>query len=75
MPCMYCIVVLFLFFLMHPTSIPALLLLPQAVLTDPARLKTFVEHYPDVIRKIVATQPALGAMLQQRLGPGVQLPR
>lgn len=47
----------------------------QAVLTDPLRLRTFVEQYPDVIRKIVATQPQLGAMLQQRLGPGLQLPR
>lgn len=46
----------------------------MAVLSDPVRLKQFVEHYPDVIRKIVATQPQLGTLLQQRLGPGVQLP-
>ena len=53
---------------------PPLTLSRQAVLTDPVRLKAFVEHYPDVIRKIVAAQPALGAILQQRLGPSVQLP-
>lgn len=60
----------------HSLAHPSCLLssFPQNIMSDGAKLKSFIEEHPEILRQIIASQPSLRPLIQRQVGPSVRLP-